>query len=294
MNIRPIPTLDELAFIFASEQACIDFLAQYEVFYKEMNCPKCGREMNFLAASRRFRCPNKSCKAECSYRKYTIFFDGSIECRHILRLGYLWLAETPPAVVQRLTGHSNKTISAFFGHFRRMVAGMVDDVDEQIGGEGITVELDESKLGKRKYNRGHRVEGVWVLGGVERTQQRRIFMKAVPDRSAETLLGYIERHVLPGSTIITDLWKGYSRLPELGFHHLTVNHSKNFKDAETGAHTNTIEGTWNGLKLKIAPRNRTRDGMDEMLLEFIWRRIHSTKLWEEFIRAMRDTHYDCE
>jgi hypothetical protein len=31
------------------------------------------------------------------------------------------------------------------------------------------VEVDESKFGKRKYHRGHRVEGVWVIGGVERT-----------------------------------------------------------------------------------------------------------------------------
>ncbi|KAG1135447.1 hypothetical protein G6F37_013960 [Rhizopus arrhizus] len=36
------------------------------------------------------------------------------------------------------------------------------------GGPGVDhVQIDESKLGKRKYHRGHRVEGVWVLGMVE-------------------------------------------------------------------------------------------------------------------------------
>ena len=35
-----------------------------------------------------------------------------------------------------------------------------------IGEDGIIVEIDESKFGKRKYNRGHRVDGCWVLGGV--------------------------------------------------------------------------------------------------------------------------------
>lgn len=41
------------------------------------------------------------------------------------------------------------------------------DYLEQIGCEGIIVEIDESKFGKRKYNR---VEGVWVLGMLERTK----------------------------------------------------------------------------------------------------------------------------
>jgi hypothetical protein len=45
---------------------------------------------------------------------------------------------------------------------------------EKIGGNGMIVEIDESKFGKRKYNRGHRVEGVWILGMIEKTGQKRI------------------------------------------------------------------------------------------------------------------------
>jgi hypothetical protein len=37
-----------------------------------------------------------------------------------------------------------------------------------IGGEGIVVEIDESKFGHRKYNVGRAVDGVWIFGGVER------------------------------------------------------------------------------------------------------------------------------
>ena len=38
----------------------------------------------------------------------------------------------------------------------------------QIGGPGKVVEIDESKFGRRKYNRGRYQEGHWVFGGVER------------------------------------------------------------------------------------------------------------------------------
>lgn len=34
---------------------------------------------------------------------------------------------------------------------------------QQIGGENIVVEIDKSKFTKRKYNRGHKVSGGWVL-----------------------------------------------------------------------------------------------------------------------------------
>jgi len=37
---------------------------------------------------------------------------------------------------------------------------------EPIGGPGCIVEI-ESKFGKRKFNHGKRVDGVWVFGGIE-------------------------------------------------------------------------------------------------------------------------------
>jgi len=39
---------------------------------------------------------------------------------------------------------------------------------QKLGGPGIEVEIDESKFGRRKYHKGHRVEGQWVFGMFER------------------------------------------------------------------------------------------------------------------------------
>ena len=113
---------------------------------------------------------------------------------------------------------------------------------ERIGGVGTIVEIDESKFGKRKYNRGKRVDGRWVFGGIERGSKK-TFFRVVENRGKEVLLAIIKEFVQPGTTIISDCWKSYDCLEDEGFHHLTVNHSLEFKHSETGAHTNTIEGT---------------------------------------------------
>jgi len=173
------------------------------------------------------------------------------------------------------------------------VADCVELEDVTIGGEGVIVEIDEGKFGKRKNHRGHPVEGTWVVGGVERTGERKFLAVAVENRSSDTLLAIIRRHVKPGSIIYTDMWKGYSGLDSDGtFQHFTVDHWKNFKDPVTGVNTNAIEGTWNGVKPRIKPRNRVQEGMDEHLWEFIWRRKNEGQLWPGFIAALREVFYE--
>ena len=73
--------------------------------------------------------------------------------------------------------------------------------------------------------------------------------------------------------------------------HRTVNHSENFIDPETGAHTNTIEGLWNGIKIRISPRNRNKNTITNHLLEFIWRKRNYDDLWISFLNTLKTTGY---
>ncbi|XP_037779366.1 uncharacterized protein LOC119575901 [Penaeus monodon] len=124
-----------------------------------------------------------------------------------------------------------------------LIAWCLNSSAEKIGGPGTIVEIDESKFGKRKYNVGRLIEGQWVFGGVCR-ESRIFFFIPVPSRYAETLLEVIKDRIKEGTTIISDSWKAYNCLDKEGFQHLTVNHSHNFVDPVTAAHTNTIERKW--------------------------------------------------
>ncbi|KAK9707709.1 ISXO2-like transposase domain [Popillia japonica] len=81
----------------------------------------------------------------------------------------------------------------------------------KLGGPGIVVEIDESKFGRRKYHKGHRIEGQWVFGGFERGTGR-VFMVPVEQRGTNTLLPIIKQWIKPGTTIISDCWKAYDVL----------------------------------------------------------------------------------
>ena len=93
----------------------------------------------------------------------------------------------------------------------------------------MTVEFDESKFGRRKYNKGRLVEGQWVLGGIC-CETKDVFLAVCPNnkRDAPTLLDITERHVAKLFTIVTHCWRVYYSLYQDGWNHLTVNHKYNF------------------------------------------------------------------
>lgn len=288
-----LPSFSILQNLFSNEEACLSFLFNKGIFYKSRACPTCQLNMTLYMNKKLFICPKRGCRRALSIKKGSFFAGHNLPCSKILFMAYLWLSKVSSSSIVSMTGHSNKTVGNFLHYFRQLVSSHLDEEDTMVGGPGVIVEIDESKFGKRKHHRGHSVEGVWVVGGVERTSERKAFVIPVLDRSSNTLLDIIARHVLPGSIVYTDLWGGYIGISSaLGLEHQTVNHSQYFTDPVTGVNTNTIEGTWNGLEMCIAPKNRTRQSIEEHVLEFIWRRKHARTTWDSFISALSEISYD--
>jgi hypothetical protein len=152
------------------------------------------------------------------------------------------------------------------------------DAQGLIGGEGKIIEIDEVKIGKRKYNRGRIVEGQWILGMIEILPEGdrkggAFRLEVCPDnkRDASTLLTLIKKHVAPGSTIVTDLWRGYFGLEGEGFYHLTVNHAQEFINPVSGANTQIIESSWCHPKKKVVG-GIPHDRLVYHLYEYFYRR----------------------
>ena len=131
------------------------------------------------------------------------------------------------------TGHGEHTIVDWYNFHRDVCAQYFLDHPTIIGGPGTIVEIDESKFGRRKYNRGRYQDGHWVFG----------------------------------------------RIPSLGMQHQRVNHSLNFVDPSTGAHTQSIESTWSQTKRMMRRRgvmNTSSSLFPTYLQEFLWRKKFAT------------------
>ena len=67
----------------------------------------------------------------------------------------------------------------------------------------------------------------------------------------------MRKFIEPGTVIISDKFSPYVNLNDVGYIYLMVNHSENFVDPYTGAHSNTIEGLWSQVKRKLKVMNGT-------------------------------------
>ncbi|KCZ80537.1 hypothetical protein H312_02049 [Anncaliia algerae PRA339] len=106
----------------------------------------------------------------------------------------------------------------------------------------------------------------------ERTAKRIIIVLPVPDRKKETLILILLKYVKQDSIIYSDSFSSYSTIKEYFSIHKKVNHLLHFVDPVTRVHTNTKEGNWNGIRLKIPLRRRNKKLIGLQLIRFMIKR----------------------
>ena len=255
------------------------------------------KDTSYKTDGKVWRCNNRKCNAKVSIRRGS-WCDGShLSVEQVLKLTYLWVWKCSESFVMREVKIGGEhTIVDWFNFCREVAVEVMQKESVQIGGVGEVVEIDESKFGKRKFNKGRRVDGVWVFGGICR-RTRDCFLVPVEDRTASTLIPLIKKWIKPGTKVISDCWKAYGTLKEEGYIHGTVNHSIEFVNSETGDHTQTIESTWRAVKRSL-PRSGTRKPFyQSYFLEFLFRRryfVDGTDWFATFMDKVKTVYTPCQ
>uniref|UniRef100_A0A6B0V2L9 Putative transposase-like protein n=1 Tax=Ixodes ricinus TaxID=34613 RepID=A0A6B0V2L9_IXORI len=108
------------------------------------------------------------CRGQVSVRSGSFFEGSHLKLPQLMKIIYLRYQNLPCAVIQRETDIASKTITDWASFCREVVVNAVFKHSDMIGGEDVTVELDQSMFGRRKYHRGYLRPGQWVFGDLER------------------------------------------------------------------------------------------------------------------------------
>lgn len=153
----------------------------------------------------------------------------------------------------QLLGMSRLTINRYYTLFRTLIAWQREEDKRLLTGQ---VELDESYFGQsrprgapQKLKRGRGTLKQPVFGIFERNGQ--VFTELVPNCKQKTLQALILGRVSLEAVVVTDGWRGYDGLVDVGYgKHLRINHSESYSLGD-GHHINGIESFWSFTKRRL-------------------------------------------
>ena len=222
-------TISEFESKFSSEEACRDYLFRLR-WPQGFICPRCQATKSWATKRNLLVC--STCGYQVSMTSGTIFQDTRKPLSMWFRA--IWLVTNQKIGasalgLQKLLGlGSYHTAWTWLHKLRR---AMVRPGRDRLSG---LVEVDETYIGGEKP--GKRGRGALgkslVVIAAEKDGKRigRIRLVRVPNASAESLEGVVSQSIIPGSTVSTDDWKGYSKLSHLGYVHKVVRKTEEVGD----------------------------------------------------------------
>lgn len=233
---------------FPDEDACLNHLMRTR-FGERFTCFKCQKEATYyrVKARRSFECEH------CGYQVYptagTPFEKTRTSLRDWFYVMFLFCTTRNGVAAKEVERQLGVTYKTAWRMCRliRLYMGYVDG-DYPVGGEGKTVEVDETFIGGKDLN-GKPDDKSVVFGILERGGD--VVTRHVIDRTAKTLVPHVVSFVKKGSRVHTDEFSSYRSLTERhGYDHETVDHSA--KEYVRGdVHTNGIESFWSSVKRGI-------------------------------------------
>jgi IS1 family transposase/transposase-like protein len=254
-------------------------LLALDILKEKEKCLVCNGEMTLQldkskSAMVRYWCG--FCKKRHEVRKFTAFKQLRLKILEVVQIILLFSINTPVIEISKKMLLSTTSVQKVIKLARKSIFEHIEATQPVLGGETV-VEIDETVVARRKYNRGRMVEQRWLFGAIERGNGN-LLLKCVEKRDSATLGRVIREFITQGSTVYSDKWAAYLSFFSSGhnFNHQSVNHSENFVDPDNNEiHTQTIEGLWSRLKHFLRSRRYSRrEYIEEYLAEFIFRRKH--------------------
>jgi transposase-like protein len=219
-------------------------------------CPKCGTidEATLMqGASHRpglYQC--NACREPFTVTVNTLYERSHVPLNKWLAATHLMMASKKgmsALQIGRLLGLSKKT-AWFLCH--RIRESLRETNFEPMGGEGKTVEFDETYVGGKERNKHANKRNKKNIGGMGKEavfslveRGGKVRSHHVPDVSARTLRPILEAHIKAETKTMSD--DGGARIGRDRAHHQSVNHSIG-EYVRGDAHTNTIEGYFSIMK----------------------------------------------
>ncbi|OAN64790.1 IS1595 family transposase [Magnetospirillum moscoviense] len=237
----PFPqSLPEFQQLFPDDAACALYLETAR-WADGFACPSCGVVGEPFRISTRpgvLRC--RACRKDTGLTVGTVMERSRVPLSTWFWAAYLIASQTQgmsAVQFQRQLGLSRYETA--FGILHKLRAGMVRPDQDRIGGrDGEHVEVDETLVGGRTRGEGRGVHRKTLVSCAVEVRHRepgtaqdnrrdgryagRVRLAIVPDRSAESLCGFVEGAVEPGTLLITDDWSAYASLRKRGYDHHAI------------------------------------------------------------------------
>ena len=245
-------------------------------------CPHCGTVGKAYATKRagKYRCASKSCRKDFTVKVGTVFESSHIPLHKWLLAAFLLCASKKGMSshqLMRMLGVTYKT--AWFMTHRIREAMRNGTFAAPMGGAGVTVEIDETFIGRKpgtEVRRGYAHKNA-ILTLVQRGGTSRSFH--VDGTSAADLLPIIKVNILPGTSVMTDEAGQYAHLAKHFATHGFTRHGAG-EYVVGDVHTNTVEGFYSVFKrgMKGVYQHCSKKHLHRYVAEFDFRYSNRVRL----------------
>lgn len=233
-------SLPDFQRLFPDDAACAAYLEKLR-WPDGFVCAKCGTFSAPVRVAKRpgvLRCGN--CRHDTGLTAGTVMELSHTPLSVWFWAAYLMTSQTPGvSAIQFQRQLGLKRYETAFQILHKLRAGMVRPNRDRIGGPPSThVEVDETWIGGRTRGEGRGVHHkVPVACAVEVRHRKpgtaqdkrkdgryagRVRLAVVPDRTTQSLCGFVESTVATGTLVVTDDWSAYTSLRKRGYDHHAV------------------------------------------------------------------------